>query len=280
MGIFYIDEKYVIEEEAVLPVSDLALLRGYGAFDFLRTYGGRPFFLKDHLMRLLRSAELLELACPWSLENLESIVLETLRRNSYRESNIRIVITGGDSLDSITPGERTRLLVMVTELLPFPENWYSEGVKVITSDVTRYIPGAKSTNYIKAILALRRAHNQGAIESLYIDEKEMILEGTTTNFFIVRDRTIITPEKGILPGITRKVALQLAEGVFYVDQRPVYREEIQEADEAFLTSSNKEIAPVVQVDKMVVGHGKPGNVTLKLMGLFQEFTAEYAQKTT
>ncbi len=278
MGVYYIDQKFVVEEEAVIPISDLALLRGYGAFDFLRTYGGRPFFLKEHLIRLQRSAELLDLACPWSLKTLEDIVIETLGRNSHRESNIRIVITGGDSLDSITPEGNTKLLVMVTEVQPFPEKWYSKGVKVITSDITRFLPGAKSTNYTKAIHTLREAHNQGAIESIYTDEDGRLFEGTTSNFFLVRGRKIITPEKGILPGITRKVVLQLAEGVFDVELRPVFKKEIPEADEVFLTSSNKEIAPVTKVDDITIGTGTPGNITVQLMSLFKEFKTKYCQE--
>ncbi len=166
MGVYYVDREYVLEEDAVIPVSDLALLRGYGAFDFLRTYGGIPFCLKEHLMRLYRSAELLELECLWTVEELEAIVLETLRKNSYKEANVRIVITGGESLDSITPSNKTKLLVMVTEVQSFPQEWYSKGVKVTTSSLTRYIPGAKSTDYTKAIMMLKKAHSKEAKKAL------------------------------------------------------------------------------------------------------------------
>ncbi len=281
MGIYYIDNKYVSVENAVLPVSDIALLRGYGVFDFLRTYGGRPFLLKDHLLRLQRSAKLIGLACPWSLDTLCEIVIETLGRNNYEESNIRIVITGGDSPDSITPDEKPRLLVMVTELMPLPVNWYTEGAKVVTADITRYIPGAKSTNYIKAIVALKKAHRQGAIESLFVDKNDIVLEGTTTNLFLIQGDTLITPDtKGILPGITRKVVLRLAEGVFKVEQRPVGRKEVREAREIFLTASNKEIVPVVQVDNTVIGKGAPGDNTLKMMKLFRNYTESYARSGT
>ena len=185
MGVFYIDGKYVKEEEAVLPVSDLAILRGYGVFDFLRTYGGRPFHLDAHIKRLQNSAELIELACPWSHAELVEIISETVSRNSYSEFNIRLLITGGESEDSITPGSRPRFLVMITPVREFPGEWYENGVKITTADITRYIPGAKSIDYIRAIMGLNRAGSQGAVESVYIDGEGCVLEGTTSNIFCV-----------------------------------------------------------------------------------------------
>ena len=172
MGIFYIDGNFVDEDEAVLPVTDLAILRGYAVFDFLRTYNGRPFHLEAHLRRLRNSAALIGLDCHWSLDELTEIVDETLARNNYPESNIRLLITGGDSEDSISPGQHPRLLVMVRPVTPYPENWYEEGIKIITARLNRYIPGAKSTDYIRAIVTLKDAEAAGAIESVYVNKDD------------------------------------------------------------------------------------------------------------
>ena len=114
MSIFYIDGQYQNADESSIPVTDLSILRGYGVFDFLRTYGGIPFQLRAHLLRLQRSAALIELDCPWDIEELADIVLGTLRRNAYEESGIRIVVTGGDSPNGFMPAGASRLLVMIT----------------------------------------------------------------------------------------------------------------------------------------------------------------------
>ncbi len=141
-SIFYIDGEFVRSDDASIPVDDLAILRGYGVFDFLRTYGGRPFDLDSHLRRLERSARLIHLDLPVSLDEIRRITLETLERNGYPESNVRLVVTGGTSEDNITPNGSSRLLVMITPLKPQPEAWYRDGVKVILNPTERYLPQA------------------------------------------------------------------------------------------------------------------------------------------
>ena len=277
MGIFYIDGKFVEENEAVLPVTDLAILRGYAVFDFLRTYNGHPFHLEAHLQRLRNSAALIGLDCPWSLEELSDIVGKTLVQNDYSESNIRLLVTGGDSEDSISPGQKPRLLVMVRPVMPYPEIWYEEGIKIITARLNRYIHGAKSTDYIRAIVTLKDAKAAGAIESVYVNKDDQVLEGTTSNLFIVRDNTVITPSEDILPGITRDVLLEILKPELPVILKPLSRQELLAADETFMTSSTKEVVPVVQVDDHAIGNGQVGPVTGKVMELFREYTDQYGK---
>ncbi len=278
MGIYYINGTYVDEAEASLPVSDLIILRGYGVFDFLRTYNGKPFHLEAHLKRLQNSAALIGLACPWSLEELTGIVDETLARNGYPESNIRLLITGGDSEDFISPGRNPRLLVMVRRVKPYPESWYQQGVKIITARLNRYIPGAKSIDYIRAIVTLRDAEAAGAVESVYVNGEDQVLEGTTSNLFLVSGNTIVTPSDDILPGITRDVLLGLLQPDFSVEVRPVSRAELLAADEAFMASSTKEVVPVCQVDDHKIGSGVPGPVTGQAMKIFRKYTNRYGKE--
>lgn len=275
MTVYYIDGSYVDAEQAVLPISDLAILRGYAVFDFLRTYGGRPFHLDAHLFRLLNSARLIELDCPWKPEAIKEIVEETLARNNFQESSIRLIITGGDSDDFITPGGRPRLVVMANPLKNYPANWYSEGVKVLTTNITRHVPGAKSIDYIQAILALKKARANGAVESLYVDRREYVLEATTSNFFAVIGGSLTTPRDGILPGVTRDVVLDLAGPVYHPSLQPISRADLYRADEVFLTSSNKEVVPVRQIDDRIIGPGRPGPVTGKIMELFHSYTRKF-----
>ena len=279
MDIYYIDGKFVPANEAVISVNDLALLRGYGVFDFLRTYNGVPFLLDAHINRLRRSAELIDISFPWSSLELLDIVMKTLDRNRYPESNIRILVTGGDSLDGLTPIGKSKLLVMVLPLKRLPPAFYEKGVKLTTSRIQRLFPGAKSTNYIAGIRAMAAAKKAGAVESLYIGRGDRVLECVTSNFFGFSGDTLLTPESDILPGITRQVVLDLAEGVFKTETREMTLDELKHLDEAFITSSNKEVLPVVHVDDLCIGNGLPGKNTRRLMNLFTAFTANYGKES-
>ena len=277
MNIYYVDGQFVEEQEAKIPVDDLSVLRGFGIFDFLRTYNGVPFHLEDHLLRLQRSARFIGLQLPKSAAALTEIVHETLARNEHKESNIRIVVTGGISADGITPGHAPRLLVLVSPVTPMPQKWYNDGAKIVTCHAERFMPGAKSINYIPAILCQAAARDQQAIEAVYVDRNGFLLEATTSNLFVRRGDTLITPPcERILPGITRQVVLDMARQHFEVVERPVHQDEIRLFDEAFLTSSVKEVVPIVTIDSVSVGDGKPGPYTLALMKMFKAYTAAYA----
>jgi branched-chain amino acid aminotransferase len=277
MDIYYIDGQFVPSNEATISVNDLALLRGYGVFDFLRTYNKTPFFLDDHLDRLRRSADLIDISLPWSNRELQNIVQETLDRNGHPESSIKIVVTGGDSHDGLIPIGKSRLLVMVSALKPLDPAEYESGVKLTTSRIPRLFPGAKSTNYIAGIRAIAAARKAGAAESLYVGRNNQILECVTSNFFGFREGKMVTPESDILPGITRKVVLDLAADLFAVETREMDLDELTLLDEAFITSSTREVLPVVRVDDTTVGNGRPGENTRRLMALFSEFTATYGR---
>jgi branched-chain amino acid aminotransferase len=279
MNIFCIDGEFVPENQAVLSVNDIGLLRGYGIFDFMRTYNRRPFYLEEHVARLANSARLTGLAMPWSQGQIVEMALKTLERNpELSDANIRLVITGGISADSITPENKTSLLIMVTDLHRCPPEWYQDGVVIITTHDERYMPRAKSTNYLPGILALARARQQGAIESIYIDRYGRLLEGTTSNLFAFIGDKLVTPGTAILPGITRKVVLELAEKEFEIEIRDIFRDEVRLMDEVFLSSSNKEVVPVVRMDELIFSGGKPGQRTRRLMQRFADYTHQYGQK--
>ncbi len=269
--IFYLNGKFVPEEEAKISVLDLGFVRGFGVFDFLRTYKGKPFKLDAHLQRLKNSARQIELKCP-PLPEIKRIVLATLAKNHLPESNIKIVLSGGISPDQITPSENPTLAVLVYAPTAYPRDFYERGIKVATVPIMRAFPGAKTINYIPAIMALAKARKEKAVEALYKNEKGEVFEGTTTNFFIFRGKTLITPKEGILSGITREVILDLAKNEFKIELRPIKYNELKSIDEAFITASNKEIMPVVKIDVLRVGDGKVGRNTKRLLELFRKYT--------
>ena len=274
MNIYYVNGAYMPASEATIPVDDLALLRGYGVFDLLRTFQGKPMFLKEHLARLKQSAAKIDLEFPWTQKQLIEIVRQTLARNPQGEYNIRLVVTGGSSPDFITPQGQPRLLVLVTPFAEQPQWWYTDGVKVITTTaIERHIPGAKSIDYIPATIALKNAKRQGAVEAIYMDRDRNIQEGTTSNLFVFKGNQLLTPAEGVLKGITRQVVLQLCEPMFEVVMRNLRYDEFVAADEVFITGTKKGLVPVIQVDETTIGDGRPGSRTRQVMQALQDYIA-------
>jgi branched-chain amino acid aminotransferase len=278
MDIYYIDGEFVDEEKAAISVKDIIVLRGFGVFDFLITYNKRPFKLAEHVARLENSARNIGLELRVSSDEICTIVNDTVRRNLHHdESNVRIVYTGGVSSDGVTPEGNGKLMVMVTPRHLLPETVYTDGAKVITADIERFLPDAKSTSYLNAVYALQLANRADAIETVYVDRHQRVLEGTTSNIFFVQGNTLVTAGTDILPGITRQVILDLVRDRFQVELRDIGRNELDQVDEAFLTASNKEVVPVTRLDDRVIGGGVPGEKTREIMELFSEYTAAFGR---
>ena len=269
-NIYFVDGKFVEADKAMIPVDDLAIVRGIGIFDLVRTFDGQPCFLNEHIERLYRSADKIGLEMPWPREELRRVVLETMDRNSVDEANLRIIVTGGSSPDFITPKGNPRLLVLVTPLPKQPDWWRTKGVKAITIKVQRSLPGAKSIDYLPAAIALRQAKSEAAIEAIYLDAQNHAQEGTTSNLFIFSNDTLVTPGKGVLSGITRQVVLDIAKNHHPVEIRDIPKDELLSAQEVFITGTNKGLVPVVRIDDHVIGSGRPGPKTRHLIMLLDQ----------
>lgn len=272
MPIFFINGKLVPQDKAVISVMDLSILRGYGVFDFLRTYNGKPFKLKEHLKRLLKSAKVIALKIPWDFSQLEKWVYQTLKANTFAEAQIRIVITGGLTKDSLTPLGAPTIIMMVSPLSSYPQSYYEKGVKIITYPLNRFLPQAKSINYLPAIIALKKARKEKAIEAVYVDDKGNLLEGTTSNFFAFKGNVLLTAKQGVLTGITRDTVIQLAKIKFKIKEKGLKIGEIKQFTKCFISASNKEIMPVIKIDKQKIGNGLPGPNTRLIMKLFRQYT--------
>ena len=276
MDTYYIDGEFVEDGHAMIPAKDITVLRGYGVFDFLITYNKRPFHLDAHVARLENSAREIGLTLNHSNKEISDIVLETLERNPHHtESNVRIVYTGGISPDGVTPQGNGILMVMATPKYELPDWWYTDGAKIITVDMERFIPTSKSTNYLSAVFAQQKAHGQDAIEAVYKTKDNHLLEGTTTNLFCFKGETLITPPDNILPGITRGVVLDLLKDRYDIQLRHIPEQELHEMDEVFITASNKEIVPVVRIDDLVINGGSPGEKTKDLLETWAGYTRAY-----
>jgi len=267
---WYIGGQWVHPDKATISINDMAVLRGYSVFESLRTYNFRPFHLDEHLERLYRSAIMIDMEIPWSSKQVADIVRAIVARNTYQNASIRLLVTGGESEDGILPSSNPLLVVMITPLGERDMEQFSRGSKLITTKLQRISPEAKTANYIAAVRALKEASRRNAADALFVNEREHVLEATRSNFFIFRGDTLVTPRRGILIGITRNIVLELAQSLYGVEERPILLEELALADEAFITSSAKEITPVVQIDDLIIGDGKPGPRTYQLEQRFIE----------
>lgn len=260
-------------EQASVKINDLALLRGYGLFDYFRTYNGVPFQWDWYWARFQRSAEVLRLPLPLNQNQATDILNELYTLAGQPDIAYRFVLTGGYSPDSVSVIEPN--LLIIAENLPKdnPEGRV-RGIKVLPFEFVRDLPELKSTNYLHMIRLASEMKSQGAADLLYHKNGE-VSELTRSNFFIFKGDTLITPDQNILHGITRRVVLELAEKTFKVEVRPLLVEELAEADEAFTTSTTKWVMPVVQIGRQIVGDGKPGPRTLALLAEFEKLVTEY-----
>lgn len=271
MNIFYLNGQFLPENEAKISVLDLGFTRGYGVFSYIRTYNGKPFKLDEHLVGLQNSAGLIGLQIP-PISQIKQIVLQVLEKNKLSEAGIKIIITGGESEDGIMPRGKSTIAVIVKPLPDYPKEYYEDGIKVVTILGGRILPEAKITDYSFAILAKKLAKEKDAIEAVYRNEKGENLEGSQTNFFCFIKDVLITADKGIFKGVTRGVVLEIAKKEFKIDLRSIKYDELKNIIEAFITTTTKEIMPVVKIDDIIVGNGKVGSNTKRLMELFKEYT--------
>jgi branched-chain amino acid aminotransferase len=266
---FFLNGKILPASEAELGITDLALLRGFGIFDFMRTHRGKPFLMDKYITRFFNSARHMELEIPYSREKIAAIILELLKRNRIFEAGIRMVLTGGYTSNGFTPAE-PNFFILIEKINFPPADHYENGVKLYFYQHQRELSQIKSINYLSPIYLRNRIKDAGAYDVLYHFNNH-ILEVSRSNFFIIRDRTIITPDNHVLLGITRSSVINIARKHFNVAERPVHVDELREANEAFMTGTTKKVLPVIQVGDQIIGEGRPGPVTEKLMELFTEF---------
>lgn len=270
MGIYYLNGAYVREEEAKISVADLGVIRGYGIFDYLRTYQGKPFHLLDRLLRLKYSAAQIGLYLPESLQAIEAHVMRLLEENNYPESSIKIVVTGGVSKDQMMPEENSSLIILVYPFKPFPQELYEKGIYLSSSELFRPIPSAKTTHYISAIVAVQKAREKGAYDALYVNSKGEVLEATTSNFFAFKNGALITSaSEEILFGITREVILKIVPCP--IEIRAIFYDELKDMDESFVSSSNREVMPISRIDDFSF---PVGPMTHLLMKHFKKYVRE------
>jgi branched-chain amino acid aminotransferase len=263
MKYIFLNTEFVPEEQAFIHVSDLAIQRGYGIFDFFRIMDNHPLFLDDYLTRFYASASEMQLEVPFPQDRLREILFELIRLNNIPMSGIKVILTGGYSPDGYQIAKSNIVISQQPLTFSSDEHMHS-GIKVITHEYFRDMPHVKTINYLAGIWLQKKVNEQKAGDVLYHHLGE-VSEFPRCNFFIVRpDQTVITPGKNVLYGITRNHVVKLASALFKVEEGTIRLEDIPKASEAFLTSTTKRIIPITQVDNHVIGTGKSGPVTKAL----------------
>jgi branched-chain amino acid aminotransferase len=270
------------ERDAAISVFDHGFLYGEGVYETLRTYNGRPFLYDRHMRRLRRSAAMIVLDVPFSDDELAARIRDTTAaaKMGQAEAYIRVLLTRGigeltyDPKATPTPS----VVIIVKPNVDPPAEAFEKGVKVCLSPILRNHPGSvnpmiKSNNLLNNALAMQEALRRGGSEAIMRNYRGELTECTQSNFFIVKNGAALTApvDAGLLPGITREFVFEVGKdaGVSVRDQ-VLHDEDLFAADECFLTSTTKEIVPIVQVDDRTIGSGVPGPITRKLLDAFRK----------
>ena len=239
----FINGAIVPAQDAQINIGDIGLLRGYGVFDFFRVIDGKPIFLNDYLDRFERSVAGLHLNIPYSRDYLTENIYEIIALNPHPLLGIKLLCTGGYATDGYTPTEPN--VCMLAN--PFKFHPYAEGLKLITVEYQRDLHHIKSLNYLKPISLIPQMKSIEADDVLY-HTSGFISESSRSNIFMVKNKVLITPSEGILEGVTRKRIIAFAPEIMPVEVRQITVDELQSADEIFLTASTKRISPVTAID--------------------------------
>lgn len=263
----------IIDEKDVrISPSDLGFLRGYGVFDYLSVYAGKPFMVSRHFTRLQNSARAIALDVPITENQFYEIIERLIEKNNLQDGAIRIVLTGGESKNSISKNINPSLLIRTENPTPLSSELYTQGAKIISTEYLREIPHAKTTHYIEAVRHEEKMREHDAIEILFT-MNDKVLECSRSNIFAVLDGALITPKENILQGITRSVVLEEAAAAkIKTTERDILYTELLSADEVFITGTGKKILPIRAIDGQKIASGTPGEITQKLITLYEART--------
>lgn len=278
----YVDGEFLPESEAKISVFDHGLLYGDGIFEGIRFYNGRVFRLEEHHDRLWDSARSICLEIPMSKEAMTTALLETIRRNGLRDGYIRQIVTRGVGNLGLNPVQckKPTVIIIAATIALYSEEVYRTGLTIVTCPTRRsgpatLNPAVKSLNYLNNVMARIEANLAGADEALMLNDAGNVAECTADNVFLIKKGQIFTPPiaAGALRGITRSVVFEIADELgIKISETDITRHDVFVADECFLTGTAAEVIPVIKADGRVIGSGKPGAISGRLIERFREIT--------
>jgi branched-chain amino acid aminotransferase len=259
---------------ARVSVTDRGFNYGDGLFETMRSYKGNIFRIDSHLERLYQSLECIYLNVPMTVGEMKNAMGQTLLLNGQPDCMIRLTISRGEQSSgfNINSDIAPTLVIIVKPLEGLPREWYERGIKIslfpaMAQKVGGLARSIKSCNFLNNILIREKANQNGSVEGILMDDKGQVTEGTTSNIFIVKDGTLITPaiNENILAGITRQAVLEIAEQLkLPLAEQAINAKDIYHAEEVFITNSRIEILPVCRADDRKIGNECPGPITRQL----------------
>jgi branched-chain amino acid aminotransferase len=273
-NIHFLNGQIVTEDHLLISPRDLGYSRGYAAFEFMITSGGRPFMIERHVDRLFNSCQTISLSVPWSKQQIANWVQETVNANELRDEDMvmRIIVSGGSS-GTLTSAKMPTIVIIVEARMVCPPEDYANGVRILLTEFDRYEPQAKTTNYMHAIRVMKAAPHD--VDEIIYFSNNVVREGTRCNLFALINGVLTTPKMGILGGITRGVILNDLGLSIHVKARDFTVQELLTATEVFITATGKEVMPVTKINDAPVGNGMVGDVTKEVMSKFKSFFESY-----
>jgi branched-chain amino acid aminotransferase len=289
-GAVYVNGRISGANEAVVPVYDHGFLYGEGIYETLRTYNGVPFLYDRHMRRLRASAMHLQLDVPFDDTGLMRKIDETVAAaGEMKEAYIRVLLTRGVGELTYDPDATpTPSLIIIVKPADEPSARVSdEGIPISLVPILRNHPGSvnpiiKSNNLLNNALAMQEAYRRGGEEGLMCNYRGELSECSQSNFFMVRGGVVLTPRSaaGLLEGVTRAFLFEVGKEVgVEVREETLYPADLDTAEEAFITSTTREISPVVRIDDRVIAGGKPGPITKTLLDGYRKRAHEITKDT-
>jgi D-alanine transaminase len=281
--VVYLNGEFLPLEQAKVSVLDRGFLFGDGVYEVIPVYGGKLFRLEHHLERLNSSLQKIRISLPFTVEEWTSILKKIITSNEGEDQSVYLQITRGSApkRDHGFPAKvQPTILVMSNPLLPIDPSIAANGVKAITMEDIRWQRcDIKAITLLSNVIMRQHAMDEDAAEAILVRDG-MVTEGAASNVFMIKDGTIITPPKTemLLSGVTRDLVLELARANrMPVEERDIPFEELEQADEIWLTSSTKEVLPVTVLDHQIIGKGTPGPVWQKMIQIYQDCKAKLRQ---
>lgn len=273
-NVHFLNGKLVGEDNLLISPRDLGYSRGYAAFEFMITTGGRPFTIDRHMDRLFNSCRHISLSVPWSKQQIADWVQQTVDANELVDEDMvmRIIISGGIS-GTLRQAKTPTIAIIVEARMVCPPEDYAKGVRVLLTEFDRYEPHAKTTNYVHAVRVMKSAPHD--VDEIIYFSNNMVREGTRCNIFALINGILTTPKTGILGGITRGVILDDLKLSTQAEARDFTVQELLTAAEIFITATGKEVMPVTKINDTLVGEGEVGDVTREVMSKFKNFFESY-----
>ena len=250
--------------------TDLGIQRGYSIFDFFKLKNGENPWFEWYMDRLELSASLVNLNLPYSREEIKDICVKVLSTNAEHSGYTKVIISAGGSIDGYTRHTAPSILILGLPIKKPSIEYYTKGAKLLLYEYTRDLPRVKSTNYIVSAMLAPEMKAQNTIDVLYHNGTH-ISECSRCSFFIVKKNLVITSKTNILNGITRQRLLSADSSDYEIIIRDIALSDINNIDEAFITSTSKGVMPIVQIGGQVIGSGKVGPITMKCMNQITKF---------